>query len=1156
MRHIAWHVAFRSARVLSVLSLFALLFNPQPLPAQEVTAGINGVVTDPTGAAIAGAKVTAKDLDRGTTSPTVTGGDGAYSLPRVPIGRYEVRVEAPGFQTAVHSDITLVLNQVAQVNFQMQVGNVNQTVEVTTAPPLLQTESTEVGTVIDAHAVVSLPLETRNYNQLTLLTPGAVTTSPSSFNTGQATFNSGRPYINGNREQATYYLLDGMENIEFVNNDVAFSPNVDAIQEFNLITSNPSAEFGQFMGGVISVSTKSGSNQFHGNLFEFIRNDKLNANEWSNNFTLQSNGQPTPKPLLRWNEFGGTLGGPIVKDKLFFFVDYQGSRYDTPASPTTITTFSQLEQSQPGNFSDIPGIALHYPGTKTPIPGNNLNNANKCASAQQMSLNSTAAVPCVYISPVALKLFSAFPTATLGGTNGGTLNNAINTQHTYTNGDQGDAKVDWSPTDKDRVFGRYSQQYVAQPTINSQALLYSSNGNSIFPLYQGVLGYTRTFSPTLVNEIRAGVNYFPAEANVQSVGAANSGNLVPGEPTSFLPGFFFSGAPIGGGSGSPAYGTVDAPEVFHQTSIQFDDTVIISKGTNTIRTGFQFNRYRNDYIPAITNDGVAGQIGFSGGYTGNAETDFLLGLPASIGLSQGTTGTVGQRNSAIGAFVQDDWRVTPKLTVNLGLRWQLFTPLTEVDNRMTNFQEGTGAIELAGQNGNSRALYNQYNGIANFLPRVGIAWSLNSNTVVRAAFSRSSFQEGTGEYNRLATNAPWNNDLSYTSTPGANGAVPANQIFLDQGFTSLASAQTGVPCTVATVTSAPASCFAGTRIHLQDPNYRPAISNQWNFTIQHQFGRSLTAQAGYVGQHNDHLADIVNAGQSVIVSTNPLTLQPTPYFAGNPAILADKPGQIRLNETTGKANYDALQLSVQQRVSNGLEFLMNYTWSKCLTNNQGYYARYGDAGPSQASNDVSFQEYAYNINLDYGFCDHDVTNVFNGYLTYNLPFGKNRQFGSNANKIVNAILGDWQASTVFTVHGGFPISMLYYGFDPTGAYFQPRPDCNSPSRQTPYKEYGGGGYIWFDPSTMSAPPPNRFGTCGISTERGPGLKQVDIGLSKFFPITERMNVEFRAEAINAFNTPIFVLNAYSVDIFGGSGEGVVNTSRGARNFQFGLKLGF
>lgn len=1139
------------------LVVLACLFATVPAFAQEITAVINGNVTDKSGAAVAGAKVTARDLDRGTAYPTVTASDGAYNLPRLPIGRYEVRVESAGFQSAVQSNITLVLNQVAKVDFELQVGNVSQTVEVTSAVPILQTESTQLGTVIDSHAIVSVPLETRNYNQLALLTPGAVTTSPGSFNYPQTTFNSGRPYINGNREQASYYLLDGLENIEFVDNNVAFSPSVDAIAEFNVISQNPSAEYGQFLGGVISVSTKAGTNHYHGDLFEFLRNDKLNANEWGSNLTGQ------PKAVLRWNEFGGTFGGPVIKDKLFFFADYQGSRYDTPGTPSAITTFSKLEESQPGNFSDVPGITLTYPGTKVPIPGNNLNAATQCASATQMALNGTPGHnPCVYISPLAVKLLGTFPQAT----GAGTANNSLNVEHSYINGDQGDARVDWAPSSKDHVFGRYSQQYVFNPINNSQPILYNASGNNIFPLYQGVIDYIHTFSPTFVNEVRAGTNYFPAEGNVQSPTSTNFGALIPGEPTAFLPAITFSGGQVAGLSGNP-YGTTDSAEIFHQTSIQAEDTAILTKGAHTITTGFQFIRYRNDYVPATSNDGAAGQIEFNGNYTGYSEADFLIGLPSYMGVGVGFNGTVGQRNDAMGAFAQDTWRVNSKLTVNYGLRWQLFTPIYEVHNRMTNFNEITGAVELAGVNGNSRALYNQYNGIANFLPRVGIAYSPDSKTVVRAAFSRSSFQEGTGEYNRLATNAPWNNDLAVAPTAVLGSPLPANQVYLDQGFNAIFGSQTGVPCNTSTVTSSPASCFSGVRLHLQDPNYRPAISNQWNFTVQRQFGNS-TIQAAYVGQHNDHLSSIIDAGQKLLLPNG--TVVPGPYLAGNPTLYNETVGngaQVRLNATVGVANYNALQVSAQQRLSRGLEFLMNYTWSKCLTNNQGYYGRYGDITANQASADVSFQQNAYALNADYGYCDHDVTHDFNGYLNYDLPFGKSRMFGNDSNKVVNAVLGDWRISTIFTVHGGFPISMLDWAGDPGTGSFQPRPECIAPSRETPYREAPasvGGGYYWFDPTTIANPPAGQFGNCGVSTERGPGLKQVDIGVSKFFPVTESSNFEFRAEAINAFNSPIFTVTGYSIDVVGFNANGtvatpntgLVNSSLGARQLQFGLKYNF
>src|SRR5215469_2899125 len=377
---------------ISLLMLAAILLVVS-LAAQEVTAAINGAVTDPSGAAIAGAQVIATDVDRGSKFSATTGIGGNYSLPRLPVGRYEVRVENAGFQTAIKKDVTLVLNQVADLNFQLQIGNVGQTVEVTSAAPLLQTEQTQVNTVMETNAILAIPLQSRNYQQLALLTPGAVTTSPASFNSGQTTFNSGRPDINGNREQANYYLLDGMDNNEFVDNNVAYSPNVDAIQEFNVITNNPNAEFGQFLGGVISVSMKSGTNQVHGSLFEFFRNDKLNANEWSNNFAVQADGSAVPRQPMRWNEFGGTVGGPIKKNKLFFFADYQGSRFDYPTTVLQIAAFTPQQKNL--DFSDLRGNLL-YPGTSIPMPGN-LNNARHCGSAQQMAQNTGSASPCIYI---------------------------------------------------------------------------------------------------------------------------------------------------------------------------------------------------------------------------------------------------------------------------------------------------------------------------------------------------------------------------------------------------------------------------------------------------------------------------------------------------------------------------------------------------------------------------------------------------------------------------------------------------------------------------------------------------------------------------------------------------------------------------------------
>ena len=309
--------------VLSIFSLAMCLW-PALGAAQEVTATINGTITDPSGSVVANAEVIATDLDRGTVWPTKTNQQGFYNLTRLPVGRYSVRVSAPGFRTAVENTPDLQLNQIAAVNIKLVVGQNNETVQVTSEAPLLQTESTEVGTVIDERANVNLPLASRNYLQLTLLTPGAVTPNPSgsgSFSSGQTTGQNERPMINGNRFTENDYVLDGMDNNQASDNFVAYSPQPDAIQEFNLISQNAPADFGNYMGGIISATIKSGTNSFHGTAFEFFRNDVLNANEWTNMLTTPI----TPRAKLRWNEFGGAVGGPIIKNKLFFFADYQAS---------------------------------------------------------------------------------------------------------------------------------------------------------------------------------------------------------------------------------------------------------------------------------------------------------------------------------------------------------------------------------------------------------------------------------------------------------------------------------------------------------------------------------------------------------------------------------------------------------------------------------------------------------------------------------------------------------------------------------------------------------------------------------------------------------------------------------------------------------------
>ena len=324
--------------VLSILSLAVCLW-PARGAAQEVTATINGTITDPSGSVVVNADVTATDLERGTVWPSKSNSQGFFNLSRLPVGRYSVRVSAPGFRAAMETTPDLRLNQIAVVNVQLVLGENTDTVEVTSEAPLLQTESTEVSTVIDSQANVDLPLASRNYLQLTLLAPGVVSPNSSGFANGQTTGQNARPEINGNRFTAVDYIIDGMDNNEMASNFIAYTPQPDAIQEFNLITQNAPADFGNYMGGVISVSTKSGTNKLHGSAFEFFRNDVLNANEWFRNL------DGLPKAKLRWNEFGAAVGGAIIKNKLFFFADYQGERFDFPTSASPFTVFTAKERT-------------------------------------------------------------------------------------------------------------------------------------------------------------------------------------------------------------------------------------------------------------------------------------------------------------------------------------------------------------------------------------------------------------------------------------------------------------------------------------------------------------------------------------------------------------------------------------------------------------------------------------------------------------------------------------------------------------------------------------------------------------------------------------------------------------------------------------------
>ncbi len=698
-------------------------------------------------------------------------------------------------------------------------------------------------------------------------------------------------------------------------------------------------------------------------------------------------------------------------------------------------------------------------------------------------------------------------------------------------------KIDWNASNRDHIFGRYSQSHISNPTINSIALLY--NTENTYPSFNGVFDYTRTISPSFVNDFRAGVNYTPYINGAVSGSAFTAQSVgIPGVPTTILPGFVF-------GAGNLSGGTFGNPEVlseFADTVGQIEDTAIVSKGAHTMHIGFQFFRYRIDTYYS-GNAGVAGQFDFSGQYSGAAEADFMLGLPTEV---QGgiAGGTWGQRSSLMAPFFQDDWHATRNLTFNLGLRYELVTPWIEVENRQANFGPINGVEYIAGASGcpysNCRALYNQYNGITNFQPRLGLAWTpRGKNTVIRAALTTSSFLEGTGTNARLPLNPPFATEHDIQYSPSQTPST------LAQGYTVFGAG------------SNPATEFVGADLRLWDPNNRPAVSNQWNLTIQHQFGNSMTLQAGYVGERSTHLMASIYVSQEILNPDG--TVRPSSFLSGNPTLQAEN-GYAKLTQSSANQDYDALQVSFQKRLSRGLEFQANYTWSKCMTDSWGFYGQLGSGG--QAGPQGHFQN-TYDAAADWGPCYYDATNAFNGYVTYDIPFGRDRSYGRNINKVVNTILGDWRVNVIANVHGGFPLTIYNFEDSSRTRGKGARANCVAPPDVFGEMDSPRGGFQWFNPNSYAAPPLGTFGTCGVGTVRGPGLNTADLSLSKEFVFTEHQRLELRAEAINVTNTPI--LNAPNVTVPGfvvGNGNigtgtfGQITSAQGARNIQFALKYRF
>ena len=1133
---------------------------------QEVTASITGTVTDPSGAAVSGATVTATSTERGLSYTATTNDSGLYRIAQLPVGTYTLRVEKAGFAVASHPAFVLTLNQVARIDTTMKVGQTSETVEVTAAAPVMETDTTQVDTIINAATNDNLPLASRNYVQLTLLAPGAVSTDPSSFNNGNNTGGyGGRPLINGNREQANNFLLDGMDNNQVSDNLLGYTPAPDAIQEFNLITNNAPAEFGNFEGGIINATIKSGTNAFHGDIWEFLRNDKLNANSWSNNLAYPA----LPKAKLRWNMFGGTVGGPILKNKLFFFADFQDQRFDIPSSSGQNTVFTTAERtgdfsalctdsSKGGSFTGSGGICTGGTGVQL---------YNPCASFTAPCTPSSAPagtrnpfpnnkIPAVMLSPVATALFgsSLYPSAV----NNGLQNNAVNVVTSAQNEVQGDLKIDFKATQKDNISYRFTRAYQNNPSSNSQVLL--SDGYSTTPIYNTVGDWSRTIGNNLVNDARFGWSHV----------TLNSGN-------SWASGVGQFGNTLGIGNGNPAnldgllalnfsnsavnnLGSAEQTQSFDDHVWQAEDGVSWNHGRHNFRFGGQWWRQIIKTFYA-GNNGQLGLMDFDGRFTssavssaakntGDGGADFVLGLPFQYGRGVSTGKTWQQSSNLIGIYAQDTWRVTNRLTLNLGLRYDAHTPWVEKNNDQANYNIATGSIDLAGKNGASRGLYQGFYGGRDFQPRVGFAWTpavLGDHTVIRGAFTISSYLEGTGTNLRLTLNPPF--------TPAEINAIYNNaSLPLTDTTDGIAGSASAASC------DPPAyACYAQAFLRVWDPKVQPAIADEWNVTVQHQFGGNTTLQVGYVGQKGTHLMVPFDYAQRVLLpnsscATPPCTA-PSPYFAANPTLynVLGNPAQggegatVSGTKSNGTMSYNSLQVVLQKQMTHGLQYQVAYTLSKCMSDSTGYYGAWNNALSASA-----YWQNVYDQKAEWAPCYYDATHVISAYAIYDLPFGRGKMFGKNANRVVNGVIGGWEVSPIVSFRTGWPMP-VYSAQDESGTFGRgARADCNGvPSIVNTF--IPAVGRQWFNNTgQFTNPAVGTFGNCSpqLGGLRSPHYSDVDLSLHKDFPITERFRLQFRSDFVNAFNHVQF--NAPNMGL--GATMGQITGAQPPRNIQLALKL--
>lgn len=1132
------------------LLFFVFLSLLQPFAAwgQSGSGEITGLVSDPSKTNVAGARVVLTEMSTNLEYATVTNSDGIFQYTGMKPGIYELHVEKEGFQKYEQPGITVRTGERIRADVALVVGTVTSNVVVREDAPLMRTESATMGQVIDSTAIPVLPLNGRTFINLVGLAPGIALPPGSAL-----------PRLSGSRPRTNEYLYDGISVLQPEPGQVAFFPIIDAIREFNVQTNDSSAAFGRFNGGVINLTTKSGSNAYHGTVFEFLRNEALNARNLFAPATATNPG----KPEFRRNQFGFVVGGPIRKDKTFFFADYQGTRQLIGRVVTsTVPTVAEAG----GDFSALLAAPLYRTpgGAVTTVASGNTpittkdTNGNTIQVRQGMAFRPTDhlayagnVIPLGTFDPAAAGLLARYPQPTSTAL----ANNFTRRGNEPDNQDQFDVRIDHRFSRRDQVFGRYSyfkdftQPVTALPdgsgTVGGTSALGPQD-----TLAQSIAGnYVHVFSPIFTNEVRAGYTRRRVDRAPLLLSAPPSESLgIPGIPTDSafenqLPTFTISGYQQ---LGQPA----NTASHFRTDVTEFADTASYTRGRHSFKFGVDNRISRLDVVQPPSPTGLfafntlfTNLNGVTG--TGSSLASFALGQVQqfSIDLQQQV---LEPRAWFQEWFVQDDWRVNSRLTLNLGVRYTLNFPSTEAHNQGAVFDLQTEQLDYLGQNGIPRSARVVHWG--NLGPRIGLSYLLTEKTVIRSGYGLTYF------------------DQAGITTPFTNPQFPYVQTSSQATLDNVAPAfvLSNGP-TVQPVGLTP-DAGLGQGVFTVDRHLGSGYVQQWNLAIQRELGRNLAFEVAYVGSKATHLGDpdasinqltpdqLAQGAPLLVKVNNPFFGEiPASSSLGQPKITVaqlDKPFPRFTNVTyfrnnIGNSNYNAFQAKLEKRFSNGLSFLASYTRSKLIDDASSVFDSSVFTGPV-ANYPVAN---AFNRRLDRDLSNGDIPNVTAVSWTYELPIGPGHNW--NPKGVAGKFTNGWQIAGIVSLQSGLPLAVTQVtNFNAFAGYGTQRPSCTGDTSLPDSKRTTA---QYFNVAAFAITPQFQLGTCSRNPVRGPSYQDTDLALIKRMTITERYSVDFRAEVFNLTNTP--PLGAPSV-VAGAAGFGSITSAGDPRVLQMALKFNF